>query len=279
MTRNILRAEPKMVFPGLAWAACLPKSASPTRAFTTDFVTSRGSRAQFNTPRRKRSTTVMNSEDASDDDTEKEEPHEPSAGERYLQTLQQLTEAETALSNPLGLKMSHEIIRFDEDGIGPRDRYVYVEERDCIGCTHCATTANQTFFMHDDFGRARVFSQTGDIEEVISEAIATCPVNCIYYVDWSDLVILEKDRKDQVINNYTRLVGGHDASGSRTARRKTKVMDSGVIRCEDCPGRGCQACPLYGVGENPAYLEKKSMRESLKKSRADEDRKKRRRLL
>ncbi|KAI0561311.1 Ferredoxin 1 [Gracilaria domingensis] len=197
----------------------------------------------------------------------------------YLKMLRDVTAAETALSNPLGTKMSHEIIKFAEDGLGPLDRYVYVEEQDCIGCTHCATTASNTFFLESMFGRARVFNQLGDSEELVAEAIDTCPVNCIYYVDWEDLVTLEQMRKFQKINNWTRLVGGQDAKSSKKGRRKTKVMDSGIMRCEDCPGRGCATCPLYGVGQNPEYLRKKAMREAKQQRKKEDDRKRARRRL
>lgn len=199
--------------------------------------------------------------------------------EDYFRALEQVTEAETALSNPHGTKMSHEMIQFDASGLGPLDRYVYVEERDCIGCTHCATTAPGTFFLEDAFGRARVYNQLGDTDDTIAEAIDTCPVNCIYYVDWEDLVKLELMRKDQKINNWARLVGGQDAMNARKGKRKTKVMDSGVMRCEDCPGRGCRECPLYGVGENPEYLKRKAMREVQKRQKKQEQRKRSRKRL
>lgn len=198
-----------------------------------------------------------------------------SASEEYFNRLREMTRAETALSNPLGLKKSFEIVAIDEDGFGPRDRYVYVEERDCIGCTHCSTTATGTFFMESDYGRARVFDQTGDVEVCVEEAIDTCPVNCIYYVDWNDLVALENMREDQKINNKARLVGGQDFSSTRQGKTWTTVMDSGIIRCEDCPGRGCGTCPMYGVGENPEYLRQKALREAKKRGEGTTRRSKR----
>lgn len=194
--------------------------------------------------------------------------------EEYFDRLRTITESEAALSNPFGLKKSHEIVRFDEDGMGPRDRYVYVEERDCIGCSHCATTAPGTFFLEQDFGRARVFDQIGENETAIEEAIDTCPVNCIYYVNWEDLVKLENMRDEQRINKWARLVGGQDFTSSRRGRKSTTVMDSGIIRCEDCPGRGCGTCPLYGVGKNPEYLRQKAIREERLRKRITEGRRK-----
>ena len=82
-----------------------------------------------------------------------------------------------------------------------RQRGVYVEESDCIGCKHCGHTAPNTFYMEPVHGRARVFNQDGDSEEIIEEAIDTCPVNCIHWVDYTELKRLEVKRKTQVIRN------------------------------------------------------------------------------
>ena len=53
--------------------------------------------------------------------------------------------------------------------------------------------------MEGEHGRARVFQQMGDYEDVVEEAIDTCPVNCIHYVPWDDLKQLEIRRRGQVI--------------------------------------------------------------------------------
>ena len=84
----------------------------------------------------------------------------------------------------LGVVASHELIDVDEDGdpITETQRMAFVDEATCIGCTLCAGIAPQTFLMEDAHGRARVFSQEGDDEETISEAISTCPVSCIHFV-------------------------------------------------------------------------------------------------
>ena len=73
------------------------------------------------------------------------------------------------------------------------------------------------------YGRARVFLQYGDQEDIIEEAIMTCPVDCacrsfricaeparspqsppqfcagIHYVPWEELIQLEKGREGQVL--------------------------------------------------------------------------------
>jgi ferredoxin len=80
-----------------------------------------------------------------------------------------------------------------------RQRGVYVDEITCIGCRHCAHVARNTFFIEPDYGRARVVRQDGDVEDTIQEAIDTCPVNCIQWVDYTELKQLEAERQDQEI--------------------------------------------------------------------------------
>lgn len=80
-----------------------------------------------------------------------------------------------------------------------RQKGVYVDELTCIGCRHCAHVARNTFYIEPDYGRARAISQDGDPEEVIQEAIDTCPVDCIHWVDYTELKQLERERQHQVI--------------------------------------------------------------------------------
>lgn len=80
-----------------------------------------------------------------------------------------------------------------------RQKGVYVDEVTCIGCKHCAHVARHTFYIEPDYGRSRVIRQDGDPEEVVQEAIDTCPVDCIHWVDYTELKKLEENRKDQVI--------------------------------------------------------------------------------
>lgn len=93
----------------------------------------------------------------------------------------------------------------DRSGLEPelggalRQKGVYVDEITCIGCKHCAHVAGNTFFIEEDYGRSRVFQQDGDSPESIQEAIDTCPVNCIHWVDYTELKQLEEERKHQTI--------------------------------------------------------------------------------
>lgn len=80
-----------------------------------------------------------------------------------------------------------------------RQKGVYVDEITCIGCKHCAHVARNTFYIEEDYGRSRVVRQDGDSEDLIQEAIDTCPVDCIAWVDYQKLKQLEEDRQYQVI--------------------------------------------------------------------------------
>jgi ferredoxin len=80
-----------------------------------------------------------------------------------------------------------------------RQEGVYVDEITCIGCKHCAHVAPNTFYIEPEYGRSRVFNQDGDEEQTIQEAIDTCPVDCIHWVNYSELKQLEEERRYQEI--------------------------------------------------------------------------------
>ncbi len=82
-----------------------------------------------------------------------------------------------------------------------RQKGVYVDENICIGCKHCTHVAASTFYIEPEYGRARVFNQDGDTEELVEEARDTCPVNCIHWLDYTELKSIESDRKNQVIQS------------------------------------------------------------------------------
>ena len=66
---------------------------------------------------------------------------------------------------------------------------IFVDECACIGCGKCVHVAPQTFALEDQWGRARVHTQWGDDRETIAEAIATCPVSTISYVQKTELAV------------------------------------------------------------------------------------------
>lgn len=99
-----------------------------------------------------------------------------------------------------------------------RQKGVYVDEITCIGCKHCAHVARNTFYIEPDYGRSRVVRQDGDVEELIQEAIDTCPVDCIHWVDYTQLKQLEQDRQYQVIPP----VVGYPVEGAVAAAQKRR---------------------------------------------------------
>ncbi|WP_448571590.1 ferredoxin [Trichothermofontia sp.] len=86
-----------------------------------------------------------------------------------------------------------------ELGGGLRQKGVYVDEITCIGCKHCAHVARNTFYIEPEYGRSRVVRQDGDSAALIQEAIDTCPVDCIHWVDYTELKKLEAERQYQVV--------------------------------------------------------------------------------
>jgi ferredoxin len=110
--------------------------------------------------------------------------------------------AQTGFEPELGGQLRNQAERTGlepELGGGVRQKGVYVDEITCIGCKHCAHVARNTFYIEADYGRSRVIRQDGDSEEVIQEAIDTCPVDCIHWVAYAELKKLEAERKFQVI--------------------------------------------------------------------------------
>ena len=108
-------------------------------------------------------------------------------------------------TNPAFKAANHE--DFELSGRDPvlggklREKAVWVDERKCIGCTYCSSVATNTFAMEPEQGRARAFRQDGDSEELIQEAIDTCPVDCIDWVSFEDLIKLEEVLKNHHFRN------------------------------------------------------------------------------
>jgi len=80
-----------------------------------------------------------------------------------------------------------------------RQKAVWVDEAVCIGCRYCAHVATHTFVVEPDWGRSRALRQDGDSTERIQEAIDTCPVDCIHWVNYEELPGLEAQLQQQEI--------------------------------------------------------------------------------
>lgn len=61
-------------------------------------------------------------------------------------------------------------------------RKFYVDQEECISCESCVEIAPGAFAMGDD-EKAYVTDYEGESEDVIQEAIDTCPSECIHWED------------------------------------------------------------------------------------------------
>jgi ferredoxin len=59
---------------------------------------------------------------------------------------------------------------------------VHIDQDECIACESCVELCPNAFAMDDDLGKAKVITSSHS-EECIQEAIDTCPVECISWVD------------------------------------------------------------------------------------------------
>jgi len=57
---------------------------------------------------------------------------------------------------------------------------VYVDSKDCIGCTLCTQICPNVFEMQND-GKSKAIKPDGDTEEKLKNAIDSCPVGCIHW--------------------------------------------------------------------------------------------------
>ena len=73
------------------------------------------------------------------------------------------------------------------------EKAVWVDENRCIGCRYCAHVATNTFIDDEEYARSRAIRQDGDKFETVQEAIDTCPVDCIHWVNFENLADLESN--------------------------------------------------------------------------------------
>ncbi|KAG0585150.1 hypothetical protein KC19_3G262100 [Ceratodon purpureus] len=145
---------------------------------------------------------------------------------------------------------------------GQERDHAFVDEFTCIGCKNCANTAPDTFEIEDEFGRARVFCQLGDVRSA-QEAIDTCPVDCIHWVTAAQLTLLEDEmRRVERVNVGMMLAGMGGQSPDvfaqaswRWEKRQAKALDRARIRMmkekgNDAPGSWWQGWATPGGDEN-----------------------------
>jgi ferredoxin len=58
---------------------------------------------------------------------------------------------------------------------------VYIDEDECIGCGSCEEICPEVFRLNEETEKAEVAKPKGGPEDLIQEAIDTCPVSCIHW--------------------------------------------------------------------------------------------------
>ena len=86
-----------------------------------------------------------------------------------------------------------------------REKAIWVDESNCIGCQYCVHVANNTFVVDEDLGRARVVRQNGDTLETVQEAMDTCPVDCMHWVEFEDLEKLDASLNRDMFQSLGKL--------------------------------------------------------------------------
>uniref|UniRef100_A0A804UC65 DNAJ heat shock N-terminal domain-containing protein n=1 Tax=Zea mays TaxID=4577 RepID=A0A804UC65_MAIZE len=121
------------------------------------------------------------------------------------------------------------------DDSAPKD-HVFVDEFTCIGCKNCANICPGVFQIEEDFGRSRVYSQSGSTE-LIQDAIDSCPVDCIHWTSAAQLSLLENEMRRVERVNVGLMLAGMGASinvfrmaSARWEKRQAKVLV--LLLCE-----------------------------------------------
>uniref|UniRef100_A0A0E0L4W8 J domain-containing protein n=1 Tax=Oryza punctata TaxID=4537 RepID=A0A0E0L4W8_ORYPU len=148
-----------------------------------------------------------------------------------------INEVYTVLSDPVQRAVYDEIHGYTATAINPffddsapKD-HVFVDEFTCIGCKYCANVCPNVFKIEEDYGRSRVYSQSGSTE-LIQEAIDSCPVNCIHWTSAAQLSLLENEMRRIERVNVGLMSAGMGVSvdvfrmaSVRWEKRQSKVLE------------------------------------------------------
>ena len=61
------------------------------------------------------------------------------------------------------------------------DKRVYLDEEECIGCGSCVEICPEVFQIKEGEEKAEVIKPEGGPEDLVQEAIDSCPVSCIHW--------------------------------------------------------------------------------------------------
>lgn len=165
---------------------------------------------------------------------------------------------------------SHKKVELASDDRTPKrmrdGNFVIIDEETCIGCTQCVQCAPSVFRMLDN-GRARAFQQSTALD-IVSEAILSCPVDCIHQVSFDELKDIEtlRDQGDgrtdhrQLMSQQQIHTPLHVARRGTDANHKSSWYHHYRHKCftsKSCPQKGCYDCPMYNTkGMNPYFIKK-----------------------
>lgn len=60
-------------------------------------------------------------------------------------------------------------------------KQVIIDQDECIGCQSCVEICPDVFQFNERIGKAQVANPEGGPEDLIEEAMAMCPVQCIHW--------------------------------------------------------------------------------------------------
>jgi ferredoxin len=60
-------------------------------------------------------------------------------------------------------------------------KIVYIDEEECTGCGSCEEICPEVFKLDEETEIASVIKPEGGHEDLIEEAMETCPVECIHW--------------------------------------------------------------------------------------------------
>nr|CAB3464639.1 unnamed protein product [Digitaria exilis] len=149
------------------------------------------------------------------------------------------------------------------DDSAPKD-HVFVDEFTCIGCKNCANICPKVFQIEEDFGRSRVYSQSGSTE-LIQDAIDSCPVDCIHWTSAAQLSLLENEmrrvervnasarwekRQAKILEKVrTRMVNQENSDTEEEASERAKRAAAAARRWREFSRRGADRPPTYKLPE------------------------------
>ena len=62
-------------------------------------------------------------------------------------------------------------------------RKVFIDRDECIGCGSCQEICPEVFMLNEEEEKAEIIKPEGGPDALIEEAMAECPMSCIFWDD------------------------------------------------------------------------------------------------